>query len=45
MDKSVEIYENKGKEFILFNEGKNKGLIKSKVLSKFEAEIEKIFKA
>ncbi|MCL4537319.1 MAG: Uma2 family endonuclease [Nitrospirae bacterium] len=43
MEKSIEVYENTNSGFKLFNQGQQKGSIKSKLLEGFGVEIEKVF--
>ena len=43
IDKTVDIYENRGNEFILIESVKGDGKIKSKVISGFELELSEIF--
>lgn len=42
-EKSIEIYENIKSSFILFSKARNSGTVKSKILSKLNADAEKIF--
>lgn len=43
MEKSLEIYENKGGEFILIESAKEKGNVKSRLLEGFDVNVEEIF--
>ncbi len=44
MDKSVEVYEGKGKKFTLIDQKKDKGKVKSKIFTGLKIDAEDIFK-
>jgi Uma2 family endonuclease len=43
MEKTVEVFENMGKEFKLFSQARSQGVVQSKLLTGFEVAVEKVF--